>query len=78
MVMDAPRKADVTVGLTEADIATCTSPFDVSKFVELDADSGSSSAQGTVCTRVAEADGAYPIQPEFVQRSLGGKEPRWV
>jgi len=73
MVMDAPPLADFTDGLTEADVASCTSPFDVSDFIELESASGNGSLQGTACTRIAEAEGAYPIQPDYIQHGSGGE-----
>jgi len=62
-VMDAPDGKVSMNRLVQADVATCATPFMVSKFLGLE-NTGPSS--DTPCVQLAAADNAYPIMPDFL------------
>lgn len=63
-VMDAPSGQDSMSMLTQQDVATCTSPYNVSKFIGLDR---SDANKGPRCVPLAATPDAYPIQSDFLQ-----------
>lgn len=60
-VMDAPDGKVSMGSLVEADVATCSTPFQVSKFLRLPP---GGPLEATPCVQLA-SEGAYPILPDF-------------
>lgn len=73
LVMDAPNGADSMKALVEADVATCTTPFQVSKFLGLQA---GGAGEDTPCVRLAAKEDAFEIMQEFLAENQEDKKVR--